>query len=95
MSEKQFERRDDKLIGLGKPKGYYCKGDYIWLNDEGEITSNNRREFYKGGIDGMSNNCHDCWLLQRKYVSRHGFLYRCMHTDALTTKELQENCPKK
>lgn len=40
-------------------------------------------------------SCHDCWLLQRKYMNRHGFLYRCMHTVALTTKELQKYCPKK
>ena len=41
----------------------------------------------------MSKNCHNCWLLQRKSVSKYGFLYRCEHTDALTTKELQKNCP--
>ena len=39
-------------------------------------------------------NCHDCWLLDRKVVSKYGFLYRCEHTVALTTKELQKNCPK-
>lgn len=27
-------------------------------------------------------------------MSRYGFLYRCEHTIALTTTELQKNCPK-
>ena len=40
----------------------------------------------------MSKNCHNCWLLDREYTSRYGFLYRCEHNVALTTKELQKNC---
>jgi len=43
----------------------------------------------------MSKNCHNCWLLQRKYISKYGFLYRCLYTTALTTKELQKDCPEK
>lgn len=27
--------------GLGETKLYYCKGDYIWLDEDGNITSKN------------------------------------------------------
>ena len=33
--------------GLGETKPYYCKGDYIWLNENGSISSKNRQEFEK------------------------------------------------
>lgn len=33
--------------GLGETKLYYCKGDYIWLDEDGNITSKNQQEFKK------------------------------------------------
>lgn len=33
--------------GLGETKPYYCKGDYIWLDEDGNITSKNQQEFKK------------------------------------------------
>lgn len=29
--------------GLGEMKPYYCKGDYIWLDENGNITSKSRQ----------------------------------------------------
>lgn len=36
-----------KRYGLGETKPYYCKGDYIWLDENGNITSKNQQEFKK------------------------------------------------
>lgn len=37
----------DLRYGLGEMKPYYCKGDYIWLDEDGNITSKNQQEFKK------------------------------------------------
>lgn len=37
----------DLKCGLGETKPYYCKGDYIWLDRNGNINSKNRQEFEK------------------------------------------------
>ena len=39
--------KKDLRYGLGEMKSYYCKGDYIWLDENGNITSKNRQEFKK------------------------------------------------
>lgn len=33
--------------GLGEIKPHYCKGNYIWLDEDGNITSKCREEFRK------------------------------------------------
>ena len=38
--------------GLGETKLYYCKGDYIWLDGNGNISSKSRQEFEKDFGDG-------------------------------------------
>lgn len=45
---------------------------------------------YRNNI--VTFNCHECHFLQRKHVSKHGFLYRCGNNVALTTKELKNSC---
>lgn len=37
----------DLRYGLGETKPYYCKGDYIWLDEDGNITSKNQQKFKK------------------------------------------------
>ena len=37
----------DLKCGLGETKPYYCKGDYIWSDENGNITSKSRQEFEK------------------------------------------------
>ena len=32
---------------LGRIKPYYCKGDYIWLDEDGNITSYSREKHRK------------------------------------------------
>lgn len=32
---------------LGKIKPYYCKAEYIWLDENGDITSHSREEYKK------------------------------------------------
>lgn len=32
---------------LGEMKHYYCKGNYIWLDENGDITSHCREEYKK------------------------------------------------
>lgn len=32
---------------LGKIKHYYCKAEYIWLDENGDITSHCREEYKK------------------------------------------------
>lgn len=39
--------KKDLRYGLGEMKPYYCKGDYIWLDEDGNITSKNQQEFKK------------------------------------------------
>lgn len=39
--------KKDLRYGLGETKPYYCKGDYIWLDENGNITSKNQQEFKK------------------------------------------------
>lgn len=43
MSEKQFAVESTKY-GLGETKSYYCKGDYIWLDENRNITSKSRQD---------------------------------------------------
>lgn len=39
--------KKDLRCGLGEMKSYYCKGDYIWLNENRNVTSKSRQEFKK------------------------------------------------
>lgn len=38
-------------IGLGRMKPYYCRGDYIWIGEDGEITCKSREEFKKKDVE--------------------------------------------
>lgn len=39
--------QNELRYGLGEIKPYYCKGDYIWLDEDGNITSKSQQEFKK------------------------------------------------
>ena len=57
--------------GLGETKHYYCKGDYIWLDGNGNISSENRQEF-------GDEYHYDRWIKEiKKYVEKtnEGFEY--------------------
>ena len=43
----------DLKCGLGETKPYYCKGDYIWSDENGNITSKSRQEFEKSDGDDV------------------------------------------
>lgn len=58
--------------GLGETKPYYCKGDYIWLDGNENISSENRQEFEKDVYH------YDRWIKEiKKYVEKtnEGFEY--------------------
>ena len=55
--------------GLGETKPYYCKGDYIWLNGNGNISSENRQEF-------GDEYHYDRWIKEiKKYIDNEDFEY--------------------
>ena len=63
MYERNLERKchkcanliKDLKCGLGETKPYYCKGDYIWSDENGNITSKSRQEFEKS-CDNCKHN---------------------------------------
>lgn len=61
----------DLKNGLGETKPYYCKGDYIWLDRNGNITSKSRQEFKNG-----DTHHYDRWIKEiKKYVDNEDFEY--------------------
>lgn len=61
----------DLKCGLGETKPYYCKGDYIWLDRNGNITSKSRQEFKNG-----DTHHYDRWIKEiKKYVDNEDFEY--------------------
>lgn len=61
----------DLKNGLGETKPYYCKGDYIWLDKNGNITSKSRQEFKNG-----DTHHYDRWIKEIKnYVDNDDFEY--------------------
>ena len=64
----------DLKCGLGETKPYYCKGDYIWSDENGNITSKSRQEFEKSDGDAYH---YDRWIKEikenpttKKYLDR-------------------------
>lgn len=63
----------DLKCGLGETKPYYCKGDYIWLDRNGNINSKNRQEFEKNTDDAYH---YDRWVKEiKKYIDNEDFEY--------------------
>lgn len=59
--------------GLGEMKPYYCKGDYIWSDGNGNITSKSRQEFEKDLGDAYH---YSRWIKEIKnYVDNDDFEY--------------------
>ena len=63
----------DLKCGLGETKPYYCKGNYIWSDENGNITSKSRQEFEKSDGDAYH---YDRWIKEiKKYVDNEDFEY--------------------
>lgn len=63
----------DLKCGLGEMKPYYCKGDYIWSDENGNIISKSRQEFEKSDGDAYH---YDRWIKEiKKYVDNEDFEY--------------------
>ena len=61
----------DLKNGLGEMKPYYCKGDYIWSDGNGNISSKSRQEFKNG-----DTHHYDRWIKEIKnYVDNDDFEY--------------------
>lgn len=61
----------DLKNGLGETKPYYCKGDYIWSDGNGNITSKSRQEFKND-----DTHHYDRWIKEiKKYVDNEDFEY--------------------
>lgn len=56
--------------GLGETKPYYCKGDYIWSDGNGNISSKSRQEFEKDAYH------YDRWIKEiKKHIDNEDFEY--------------------
>ena len=63
----------DLKCGLGETKPYYCKGDYIWSDENVNITSKSRQEFEKSDGDAYH---YDRWIKEiKEYVDNEDFEY--------------------